>query len=491
MKQPDILIFMTDQHTPYYSGWYGQNVDTPNLNALVKDGTTFDEAYTSCPLCVPSRASMLSAKRPADTGIFTLTDALPDMTPTFLHYLIALGYETVLAGRMHFIGYDQRHGFTRRIAPDCTTITWNRQDMKNVRGVYEPAYGGYQMTNIVGGGDNNVSYYDQYVIDKALEYLNQDHEKPQCIFVSVYSPHHPYVGSRKLYDKYLERVQIPESYFDNVEPETWKDKQKKEVSPALAKEIQASYCAMIEETDERIGTVRKAFDEFCSRRHSDQMFVYISDHGDTVGDRNSYGKSTFYEKSAKIPLIFAGTGIQAGNRVQKPVSIMDLGPTILEYVNAERMENVDGVSLLQALKGNELDHLPVYSEYLSGPQLDRYSFMIKENQYKYCCYNCEDTELLYDTVQDPQERKNLIHSELKLAEHMRTIAEKYRKDELSVRLNKEHMQHVKLWKAYEQAVGPSYDEENRFQGPVPQSYKEYPEELSTNITHIKKPSWNH
>ena len=117
MKQPDILIFMTDQHTPYYSGWYGNNVDTPNLDALVQEGTAFDEAYTSCPLCVPSRVSMLSGKRPANTGVFTLTDALPDMTPTFLHHLVLQGYETVLVGRMHFIGFDQRHGFTKRIAP--------------------------------------------------------------------------------------------------------------------------------------------------------------------------------------------------------------------------------------------------------------------------------------------------------------------------------------------------------------------------------------
>ena len=489
MKQPDILIFMTDQHTPYCSGWYGNNVDTPNLDALVQEGTAFDEAYTACPLCVPSRVSMLSGKRPANTGIFTLTDALPDMTPTFLHYLVLQGYETVLVGRMHFVGFDQRHGFTKRIASDCTTITWNRQDMKDVRGVYESAYGGYQMTNIVGGGDNNASYYDQYVVDKALEYLSQDHDKPQCICVSVYSPHHPYVGPKHLYDKYLQKVQIPESYYDEVEPDVWKNKQKKEVTPALSKEILASYCAMVEETDGRIGAVRKAFEEFCKKRNTENMFVYISDHGDTAGDRNSYGKCTFYEKSVKIPLIFSGTHIQTNNRVHTPVSIMDLGPTILDYIHAKPMHDIDGVSLLPALQGKSLEHSPVYAEYLSGFQLDKYSFMVKENQYKYCCFNSEDTELLYDTVQDPQERNNIIHSNIEIADHMRALASKKRLDEQSIKLNREHMQNLELWKAYEQAVGPVYDLENRFQGPAPQSYREYPEELSENVTHIEKPDW--
>ena len=246
---------------------------------------------------------------------------------------------------------------------------------------------------------------------------------------------------------------------------------------------------MVEETDGRIGAVRKAFNEFCKRRNTENMFVYISDHGDAAGDRNSYGKSTFYEKSVKIPLVFSGTNIQTNHRVHKSVSIMDLGPTILDYVHARPMHNIDGVSLMPALYGDDLEHLPVYAEYLSGIKLDQYAFMVKENQYKYCCFSSEDTELLYDTVTDPQEKHNIIHTNQEMADYMKSLATKLRMDDQSIQLNQEHMQNLELWKAYEKAVASKYDKENRFQGPVPQSYKDYPEELSENVTHLGKPDW--
>ena len=106
---PDILLFISDQHAPQYQAGGQMPVDTPNLAALRGQGTAFDAAYTPCPLCVPARMAMLSGLAPHHTGIFTNNDTLPQTTPTFLHAMAAAGYETVLVGRMHFIGPDQRH----------------------------------------------------------------------------------------------------------------------------------------------------------------------------------------------------------------------------------------------------------------------------------------------------------------------------------------------------------------------------------------------
>lgn len=96
--RPDILLFMSDQHAPQFMAGAEMEVDTPNLDALRREGTSFSEAYTACPLCVPARMAMLSGMRAARTGIFTNNDALPDTLPTFLHHLAAAGYETVLPG---------------------------------------------------------------------------------------------------------------------------------------------------------------------------------------------------------------------------------------------------------------------------------------------------------------------------------------------------------------------------------------------------------
>ena len=97
------------------------------------------------------------------------------MTPTFLHYLVEQGYETVLAGRMHFVGADQRHGFTKRIAGDLTTISWNspREKLKKSRGVFVRSFGEAFCTQLIGGGESPVDYYDEYVVQKAVNYLNQ------------------------------------------------------------------------------------------------------------------------------------------------------------------------------------------------------------------------------------------------------------------------------------------------------------------------------
>lgn len=126
MSKPDILVFMSDQHTPGLSSFSGGIARTPNMEKLCEDGVNFTSAYTTCPLCVPARISMLMGKMPSNTGVFTNDGAIPESSATFLHSLVAAGYETVLIGRMHFVGTNQRHGFTKRLVGDITPVTWNR-----------------------------------------------------------------------------------------------------------------------------------------------------------------------------------------------------------------------------------------------------------------------------------------------------------------------------------------------------------------------------
>lgn len=485
MSLPDMLLFMSDQHTPYYSGFYGDlYVDTPNVNRLVEEGTVFDETYTVCPICVPARMAMLSGIRPAKTGIFRNSNALPDLTPTFLHNLVLQGYETVLIGRMHFVGNDQRHGFTKRIAPDCTTISWKHVDHTKTRGVYKHAYGGYRNINLVGGGSSPSSFYDQYVVEQANEYLQQSHEKPQFIVVGLYSPHHPYVGRKDLYEKYLSRVQLSKSFYEKSEATIWKNLSRESVNEELSLEIKAAYCAMIEEMDERLGMVREAFTTYCNKKGSKRLFIYTSDHGDTVGDRNAYGKETFYEKSVKIPLIFAGDNV-LNRHEQAPASILDIGPTILEYAGCEPMEENDGASLLTTLTTGKADRSIVYAEGISIKTVDddktyTYCFMLKNKQYKYICFSDEKTELMYDTIQDPEERINLIYVLAKEADQLRKEANLYRMDEIAMTLYLRGLKYTRLWTAYENAVGIPY-ENNMFQLVPPQEFLDLPEIISKNI----------
>ncbi|MDR1901775.1 MAG: sulfatase-like hydrolase/transferase [Treponema sp.] len=413
MKQPDIIVFMSDQHSHLFHRSFGGIVETPHFDALAQGGTIFNQAYTSCPLCVPARMSLLSGRLPSDTGILTNSDTLPDTTPTFLHAMVKAGYETVLIGRMHFIGMDQRHGFTKRLFGDITPVTWNRpiDEMKKERGIFMFTFSEPNCTDVAGGGESPVIHYDCAVVDAALEYLHKEHEKPQCIVVGTYGPHFPYVAPVELYQKYRDMVKLPlffeevPSYFD----EFMKKRQRHE-SKEKALQCLAAYCGMVEQTDHYIGILREAAGSFERKRKNGLVFAYLSDHGDQAGERKYYGKQTFFEKSVKIPLVMEGCGIPAGLKIDTPVSIMDMGPTFCGFSSAVPPPRQAGIDL-RSLFANPASgsERAVLSETLyendGAYQLHR---MVRLNNFKYISSG-ENSDMLFDLCNDPEEKTNVIN----------------------------------------------------------------------------------
>src|SRR6188474_2327720 len=113
---PNLLVIMADQHSPHVLGCAGDPVvRTPHLDALAARGVRFQNAYCAFPLCAPSRASFMTGQTPTALRVWSNGCTLASDIPTFAHSLGAAGYETVLCGRMHFNGPDQRHGFHQRL----------------------------------------------------------------------------------------------------------------------------------------------------------------------------------------------------------------------------------------------------------------------------------------------------------------------------------------------------------------------------------------
>ncbi len=425
MKQPDILVFLSDQHTPYFTGYRGGCVDTPSLDALVSQGVSFDNAYTACPLCVPARMSMLSTLMPCKTGVYGNNDTLSNGIPTFLHPLVAAGYETVLAGRMHFVGADQRHGFTRRIAPDMTPVSWTRpvERLKAERGPLVMTYAYFGATKIVGGGESPVIHYDNMVTQAALSYLDRPHDKPQFIVVGTYGPHFPYITTPALFRKYYERVRESDLFRETpayLNP-LLRDR-RIDAAPDVARGCAAAYCGLVEQMDTQIGLVREAFLRFCEKRGTDPVFCYVSDHGDQVGDRGMFGKDTFFEKSVKVPMIFAGTGIAKGVRHDAAVSLLDLGPTLLALAGAQPMEESDGVPLSLSGEAPDPDRV-VLSEHMEGWMAEkdyRYACMAAQGDWKLITYHgYEAYDALFNVRNDPDELVNRIQVEPERAAFLR------------------------------------------------------------------------
>ncbi|MFQ5958664.1 MAG: sulfatase-like hydrolase/transferase, partial [Alphaproteobacteria bacterium] len=133
-KLPNILFVMADQMAAPALPAYGHRVvKAPNLDALAADGVVFDNAYCNAPLCAPSRFSTFAGQLPSRIGAFDNAAEFPASVPTIAHYLRAMGYQTCVAGKMHFVGPDQLHGFEERLTTDIYpadfgwTPDWKRE----------------------------------------------------------------------------------------------------------------------------------------------------------------------------------------------------------------------------------------------------------------------------------------------------------------------------------------------------------------------------
>ena len=119
----DICLFFSDQHAFLQQHYVGNGIlRTPNLDRIASEGVAFMNNYTPYPLCVPARMSLMSGQLASKCGVMGNFSVLDSSRATFAHSLNSIGYETVLCGRMHFVGPDQRHGFSKRIAGDITPI---------------------------------------------------------------------------------------------------------------------------------------------------------------------------------------------------------------------------------------------------------------------------------------------------------------------------------------------------------------------------------
>ncbi len=420
-KKKDIVIFLSDQHSGKRMGFLGDSITrTPNMDKLAAEGCSFTEAYTSCPLCVPARTSMLTGLLPSKTGVFTNDGTFSSDKATFLTALAAGGYETVLCGRMHFMGPDQRHGFTRRIGEDICPTQWGfRGDLREDLGILKGTMNEQGCLKAVGTGNSNVLDYDRQITDLALNYLREEHEKPQCLVVGTYGPHFPYVAPRELFLEYRKQVTLPETLVSGIDYELpMIEHRQRDLDIDLYLDVQAAYCSMISYTDSLLGEVRDQWIEYLSSRKREGLFVYLSDHGDQAGERRLFAKQTFFDSASKIPLIIQGYGIEKNKRIDHPVSIMDLGITLCDLVGVEYNLDIDGISrspfLNEKMKKGSRDF--VLSELLEIDKSDKNpetcsivpGRMIRSGFWKLIVYSgYQDFTLLFNLDDDPDEQHNL------------------------------------------------------------------------------------
>jgi len=474
----DICLFISDQHSYLQQSYAGDRVvRTPNLDRIASEGAVFDNNYTSYPLCVPARMSLMSGQLASNCGVMGNFSVLDSRRPTFAHSLNSVGYETVLCGRMHFVGPDQRHGFSKRIAGDITPFFQNRplEAFKKERGVHlNTPTGSLHCISIIGAGNSPTLEFDRYVVEQAVDYLKDSYDKPQFLCVGTYAPHHPYVAPKELYDYYYDRVDYSDESINLPVPEFYAGRFK-DTDPEVVRAVRAAYYAMVEFTDHEVGVVYDAFQEYLKRTGHEGIFIYVSDHGDHIGTHGFYGKTTFMEESVRTPMILCGDGIAKGRRFNGATSLMDLGPTICELCGAPVVYDSDGVSFAAQAAGGEDDLERMVIAELGGTVNMKdssisYAQMVKYRNYKFVHYDGLEEDGIYDIEKDPHEKVNLIEGMEDLAERCRAFLKM--KCAPMEMIEKNAMEELKSFKIMSKC---SYDSDERWH--APDAARHYPEEM--------------
>ncbi|EYE97109.1 putative choline sulfatase [Aspergillus ruber CBS 135680] len=423
-KKPNILYIMADQMAAPLLAFHDKNspIKTPNLDRLSEEGVTFDSAYCNSPLCAPSRFVMVTGQLPSKIGAYDNAADLPADTPTYAHYLRREGYHTALAGKMHFCGPDQLHGYEQRLTSDIYpgdygwSVNWDEPKIR-------PDWY-HNMSSVMEAGPvvrTNQLDFDEEVIYKSQQYLynhvRQRTEQPFCLTVSMTHPHDPYAMTKEFWDLY-ENVDIPLPETpafdqDQQDPHSQRvlqciDLWGKEMPEERIKAARRAYYAACTYVDTNVGKLLKVLDD-CGLS-DDTIIVFTGDHGDMLGERGLWYKMTWFENSARVPFIVHYPKQFAPKRVSQNVSTMDLLPTFVDFVGGELVHELplDGVSLLPHLtddhSGPKTD--TVLGEYM-GEGTQSPVVMIRRGRWKFV-YSLIDPPMLFDLESDPHEKVNLV-----------------------------------------------------------------------------------
>jgi choline-sulfatase len=429
MRKPNILFVMADQLIPLLTEAYGHPVvQTPYIEQMAQEGITFDAAYTPDPLCGPARAAFTTGQYASRIGVYDNATPFKSDILTIPHYLGATGYDCVASGKLHYVGPDQLHGFNRRLTTDIYPEDYSWLQNRDPDKANDPQYQGghalqYTGDSIhIGEWRSNLSY-DEETQFRSLEYIrakgldkrrNPDYQ-PFFLFTSFHHPHDPFWSPQEFWDIYENApIDLPEentaaySVLDRWLNQ-WHQVDKFDVQdPESLRKVRRAYYGLVTYIDQKLGELLNALEQH--DLEEDTIVVFSSDHGDMLGEKGMVQKRTFYEWSARVPLIIRfPDGHQRGTRVAEPVSLLDLLPTFLDFASLEAPLMGDGKSLIPLIEGTETEPRIVFSE-SHAEGVYGTCFMLRTLQYKYVhiFYREGEDAQLFDMQSDPDEKVNLI-----------------------------------------------------------------------------------
>jgi choline-sulfatase len=424
MSRPNIVVVMADQLAPHFTGAYGHPVaKTPHLDALAARGMRFDAAYCNSPLCAPSRFAFMSGQLISRIAAYDNASEFKASTPTFAHYLKALGYRTCLSGKMHFVGPDQKHGFEDRVTTDiypadfAWTPDWEAHDERidkwyhNMQTVKES---GVATTTYQIDYDDEVGFAARrWLLDVARDKA-MGNEAPFMMVASFIHPHDPYVARPEWWGLYSDdEIGMPAFVppLEDLDPHSRRvmdgiEASYKPLSEEEVRRARRAYLANVSYFDSKIGEIVKTLEEIGELENT--IVIATADHGDMLGERGLWYKMNFFELSARVPLVMAGPGVARG-AAANACSLVDLMPTFLDIAGASMDvlgEPIDGRSLMPLARGEADPVDEAIGEYCAE-MTPAPVVMIRRGPLKYI--HCDlDPPLMFDVKADPLETTNLV-----------------------------------------------------------------------------------
>lgn len=414
-EQPNIILIIAEQHRGDCLGIDGHPVlMTPNLDSIAGQGVRFNRAYTSCPTCIAARRSILSGQFPRTHGMVGYRDGVEwSNAPTTLPAaLSASGYHAVHIGRdMHQTPRRKRYGFDHMVINE-DYFEWLEREAPERGGFFGSGIRNNDFTAYPWPLEDYL-HHTNWTVSRALEFIEKrDPSVPYFLNLSFLAAHPPLMPPNPYFERYL-RTGVPEPYIGDwatPPPNNGLGVTNGGMSVQLEGEAllsaRAGYYGLINHLDDQIRRVLNPFAGLVDM--SNTIVMFVSDHGEMLGDHYRWHKTVAYEGSAHIPFMLQAPkryGFVPGTVIDEVVSLEDVMPTLLEMAGVEIPSSVEGASLLATMRNGG----GAVREYLHIEHSPK-QHCLTDGRQKYIWHTHDGREQFFDLQTDPHELHDLINA---------------------------------------------------------------------------------
>ena len=402
-KRPNILFIMVDDLN-HWVGYLGRNKQTitPNMDRLSAAGMSFTRACCAAPVCNPSRTAMFSGLRPGSTGVYGNANDWRPVVPedkTMITTLRKGGYEMLGAGKLYHMGFDRRSEYDDYLQETPTPGEKNpiTKPLRFSQVVFAP----------LAGGDDVLP--DWHTAAYGIGQLRKPHAKPFFLGIGFHKPHPPFMVPQKYFAIHpLESIELP-PYRKNDLDDLPREGVRKAIGQGTHQMILKAdkwkaavqaYLATISYVDVQIGRVLDALEN--SPYRDNTIVVLMGDNGWHLGEKDHWGKTTLWEESTRVPLIWKVPGMtKPGSVCERTVDFMSTYPTLTDLCGVPTPKHVQGISIRPLLENPQAPWtLPAITTSQEGQHT------VRTEKWRYIRYS-DGTEELYDRDKDPMEWTNL------------------------------------------------------------------------------------